>query len=289
MVNFHFLTEKEKAILYSYPFIANFLDGSLHANVFLKNLELFKNQLLEQGLNENLINFLRFSADKGIYLDSIANWRKYWKSDGYTFGASVPWHKEKEIRLFKMPEINEKVAKLVLEEYSSLIGELGLDIKILYFGSHPSMIDQVRSFIRNDGKLNSQELHMSLYDEPWRKLSLGGRQHGDIVIVSQYLAGYEGWWGGTQFTFGSSIISVPIDRQNNFAFIGNVAKHEATHMLGYGPHHDDNSAKVKGYLPVRDCLTFHRCSSRDICTKCKDAIVNYWEGIEERTKRKYFR
>ena len=82
-------------------------------------------------------------------------------------------------------------------------------------------------------------------------------------------------------------ISVPARRQTNLNFIKTVAKHETAHLLGLGYHHD--AIDVKGYSSIRDCLTFHRCTSLIICQRCRDEIIAFWEGIQERAGKRFFK
>jgi hypothetical protein len=170
-----------------------------------------------------------------------------------------------------------------------LFDELNIDIKIIYYGEDQSVNHYVSTAILPDGRINNIPLRISLLQEPWRDPLRGGKPHGDVVIIDRITSESDSWWGGTSFEYGTCFIYVPRERQKNIRFIRNVAKHEATHMLGYHLHHEDVHAHVPGYPLVVDCLAFHRCSSTNICSKCKDAILSFWIGVQKRTGRNYFK
>lgn len=281
-----FLTQNEEQILNSYGFFSNHLNQKISAKLFLENLESFRKDLVKQGINKNIINFLRFNSEPNARLSSVQNWRDYWEASGFKSGFDVLWHQNKELRLFCMPDVSISDAKKVIESYIEFIRELKLDFKIVYASFHDTTKDLVKKCTLPDGKLNSMKFHTLQSDESLRDPNRGGSQHGDVTLVNQ-LSNTKVWaWGGTQFDDGSCVIYVEGDRQKNLDFISNVAKHEAAHMFGLDPH--CNETDVVGYHSG-NCLTLKDCTSKTLCSKCKDGLIYFWKGIEQRTKRKYFK
>ena len=168
-----------------------------------------------------------------------------------------------------------------------MLNELVLDFGIIDFGIHASVVQQVNQSTYANGKLNTSNLFLIQVDEDWRKKEKGGKQHADVVIVNQLIADSASWWGGTVFQYGCMAISVPNERQNNLSFIKNVVKHETAHLLGLGYHHDE--INVIGYSSVRDCLAFHRGTSLIICKRCREAIIAFWEGVQEARGKRFFK
>ena len=132
-VNFHFLTSREISILYSYDFIKNYLNGITNDNKsFSDNLKVYWHEIISRKINENILNFLRFLSNPSERLESRNNWKEYWKSYGYTWGSTILWHQERELRLFKMPGISDNVVRAVISGYKDLMEELGLNFRIYY-------------------------------------------------------------------------------------------------------------------------------------------------------------
>ncbi|MBS3113665.1 hypothetical protein J4448_01060 [Candidatus Woesearchaeota archaeon] len=294
------LSESKKRIMLTYPFVKLFMAGNLEPSIFLDDLKSFEEDLIKKGISkqeiESIKNFaFKEATNRKVFaeinsfrqksLNSPQDWKNYWRIVGKY--DKTKWYEEKEIRVYRMPNVNASVLPIVISGIKELLDELGLDFDIRNFGTHPSIIQQVNLSTMTDGKLNTSKLFLIQFDEDWRKNEKGGKQHADVVIVNQYLADSDSFWGGTIFQYGGMAISVLNQRQRNLNFIKNVAKHETAHLLGLGYHHDQ--INVRGYPSVRDCLTFHRCSSLIICQRCRDAIVAFWEGIQEGTGKRFFK
>lgn len=284
-----FLTDNKRSIIESFPFFQDYIKGKVSPLECLRNLELFTHDLISKGFSQVDIDALKNFILRPISLKSIDNWKKWWKHQGIGTTNWVKWYFGNEIRVFKMPEVSEAVSRFVVDGYKSLIDDLNIQFEVKYFGVHPSATVPVRACIRLNNKLDAMSLHALMAQEDYRKPEKGGKPHADVIIVSQFLIDNSGWWGATSFDCGSSVISVPNERQGTLEFIKKVSKHECAHLLGYGPHHDDTNAKVIGYPEPQDCLTYHRCSSYIICQKCKDAIISFWQGIGERSQKRFFK
>ena len=142
MVNwaiYPWVKENEKRILESCPHIMEFFNPRYDKTTFLENLALFQGQLISSGINENIINFMRFSTDPRMSRISPQNWKLYWESVGYTSGSAVKWHQERELRVFKTPGIRDDVVNAVFQGYKELLEELRIDVNIVLFGEHESI------------------------------------------------------------------------------------------------------------------------------------------------------
>lgn len=282
---FTFLTQKEESILSYYWFYSKFFETKSNNQVLLDNLERFREELIKKGINRNIINFLKFQLTPKAKLESAANWKEYWEAFGFASGF-IPWYKNKEIRIFKMPDVDIRIVKVVQDSYDGFVRELNLDFKIVIDLFHKSTMELVKKNSLPNGRFDSMDFHIEISSESSRDTKYGGSQHGDITIVNQLSKDRQWAWGGTHFDFGSCIIYVENQRQQNLDFIRNVAKHEAAHMFGYRQHCDETN--VKGYTS-RNCLTLVSCTNTKLCDKCRDAIIHIWKGIEQRTNKRYFK
>ena len=258
------LSESKKRIMLSYPFIKLFMEGDLELEIFLDTLKAFERDLIKKGISKQELEQIRAFVVKELTrkktyreierfrqtsLNSPQDWKNYFKILGKYDEAK--WYEEKEIRVYRMPNVSASVLPIVISGIRELLDELHLDFDIRNFDTHPSIVQQVNQCTMTDGKLNTSKLFLIQFGEDWRKKEKGGRQHADVVIVNQFLADSEAWWGGTIYQYGSMAISVPARRQPNLNFIKNVAKHETAHLLGLGYHHDQ--INVRGYPFVKDC------------------------------------
>ena len=98
-----------------------------------------------------------------------------------------------------MPNVSASVLPIVISGIKELLDEVHLDFDIRNFDTHSSIIRQVNQATMIDGKLNTSKLFLIQFGEDWRKKEKGGKQHADVVIVNQYLADSEAWWGGQSF------------------------------------------------------------------------------------------
>lgn len=231
---------------------------------------------------------------------SVEAWRNYffneyhrWRTTGVS-NLGDPhnyplWFVGKEIRIFRMPKVDEKVVPYVRAGIEDLIHQIGLDFNVTYYGPHPSAVEQVRESIKPDGRIDGDKLSQILVSENWRRPEYGGRPHTDIYITDRFLALGDRNWGQSQFVYGYMILALPRERQESLEFIRNISKHEAGHLLGFPEHHDGDFSDVKGYSPVQDCNMLWQASTRYTCDKCADALVYFWKGIEATTGQRFFR
>lgn len=66
-------------------------------------------------------------------------------------------------------------------------------------------------------------------------------------------------------------------------FFRSVIAHEVYHLLGLNIHH--NEADVEGYGKLAECVMGHNAPSEQLCRKCRDGLLSFWEGIEHAIKK----
>lgn len=207
-------------------------------------------------------------------------------------GDDKLWGLGREIRVFRMPDVRREIVPYAISGIETLIDEIGLDINVVYYGVHSSVVDQVESAVDPRGIVDLQLLVPLLKEEPYRDPSEGGRPHADAIILDRYISYVsvdEKDWGASAFQWGSLFLALVDEegRQNDPGFIRSIAKHEAGHLLGLRPHHD--ARRVGGYAPVADCNMLYQASTLETCGKCRDAITAFWQGLEQATGQNFFR
>lgn len=229
---------------------------------------------LDNGLAQN--NLLKLSGIDGQY------------HEAYT------WVKGKEIRVFKEPQVAAKAVSPVVNSLKELVDEIGLNLHVNYYGNDAGLNRQIEQCTAVDMARKADGEYMKVLDgdllarhliaEDWRKI----KPHADVVITDKYLKLGPHNWGQSAFYEGVDIISVPGARQDSLSFLYNVSKHEGGHLLGYGQHHDSTQAQVMGYDEPRDCLMYWRASTDELCNKCKNAMVFFWESLEDGMNDSFF-
>jgi len=234
--------------------------------------------------------------------DPKAAWQKYWREafclgkvhgkDGAEYDIFDNWISGREIRVFRMPGVDERAVKPIVLGVNDLIRELGLpdfliDLRKNYFGPHESVIQQVQKATGSDRRLDAHELGYILLAEKYRDPAFGGSPHADLIITDQHIVLGNQNWGQSEFNKGYIVMSLPGERQGSSDFLRRLAKHEAGHLFGFNMHHD--SEDIAGYAEPADCNMLWRASTSSTCDKCKDALVNFWRGIEERTGEIFLR
>ncbi len=222
------------------------------------------------------------------YKKNKDGWKNFW-FDKATNSNKPDWIHGKEVRVFCMPEVDERVVPYATKGVQDLIQQIGLDFTVNYYGSDATAVQQVKESTKEDGRIDGRTLSKILIDETWRNPQCGGKPHADVIITDKYLKLGDENWGQSEFHYGYIILALPNRRQRSLGFIRNVSKHEAGHLFGFYHHDDENAIDIKGYKPVSDCNMLWQASTKDTCDKCVDALTYFWKGIEDRTGEKFFR
>lgn len=225
---------------------------------------------------------------------SIEAWRNYFYNLDHTSGGPLDepsnWIYSREVRIFKMPQVDEKVVNQVKAGIEELINQIGLDFRVNYYGIYPSVVDEVYRSLQADGSIDGMKLGEILAAGHWREPKFGERPHATAVIVDRFLYKVGDIdWGRAEYSNGYIVIALPGTRQNSLEFIGKIAKHEASRLFGFGENHDGDYTNVNGYRPVQDCNMLWQAPTRFTCDKCADALTYFWKGIEARTGQRFFR
>ncbi|MBI2140068.1 hypothetical protein HYU14_04030 [Candidatus Woesearchaeota archaeon] len=280
--------KKHHNIFFSCPFVKDYLNGKISVERFLDNILRLQDDLRGENLTYEEIDSFRAEAlGKRKHL-SLEEWKAFWRAEGFKSGNNASaWYREKTILFFRMPQVKEEVTLAAIQGFNMLIKEIGLDLQIIDGGTDAWLVSAVKKFTEGE-VLDVLGFHNHLTENSKTSTLLSNKPHGTVVAANLYSKRDRGWWGEGQFANGVSTILVKDSRQDNLPFIMNVAKHECTHLLGI-EHHDENAMLCNAYSEVNDCLAFHRSSTLALCDKCRDAILNFWQGIEEKTGIKYFK
>lgn len=237
--------------------------------------------------------------ETGYHFQSREAWKEFWRDKGLnskphelmrTDGTerTADWVIGKEIRIERTPRINPQVVPYVINGINMMLSEVGLQgFRIRDFGADPLAQAEIRAATNSDGSLNSDKLRGILALEKARDEAHGGSPHADVVIIDKPLAPGRGEvnWGETTYREGAFLLSLIGNHQNQLEFITNISIHEAGHLLGYDTHHTEY--KVRGYEDNTSCVMNWESSTRSLCNKCRDAIVAFWEGVEQRTGTRF--
>lgn len=211
------------------------------------------------------------------------------KNPEYT---AADWISGKEIRIFALPGINKKAVETVKKSIEDLVDELHLDIDVKTYNPDDSIKNPVEKCTSSNG-LDYNNLSKMLALEPYRKPEMGGKQHADVVLVDDYFDDDKMSWGDSRFSRGTTIFALGANRKNDHAFLKNVAKHEAVHLLGYNLHCDDIAVPE---LESDDCVMSYettpngnKYSSTKVCDKCFNALNYFWLGLENITGKNFIK
>ncbi len=209
-----------------------------------------------------------------------ANLQQILREDSFAKSRdSANWILSKEVRIYKLPSISSEAVKQVALGIDDLIKDISLDFSITDAGVSRTVANAVNQSAKN-ARVDPENLSRNL-------VLAKGSNYAKVVIFPQYLSGGDGDWGYSVFSRGCLFIALPDARQKDLDFLRKVSKHEAGHLFGYRTHHD--SVEVTGYNDDVDCNMLWRSSTKDLCDKCKDAIIYFWSGLEENSGEKFFK
>ncbi len=227
------------------------------------------------------------------------DWQKKWFKSGLEPFKMYDVHAGKEIRVFLMPGVDESVVKPITSGIRDLVDEIGLDLDINYYGSHYSVIEQVKECATGNGDVDFIKLGTMVGKESWRDPARGGTPHSDVIISDKLIHGGYHWWAGTMIYDAFIFFALSGERQNSLGFLRKLAKHETGHLLGLKDHHDKypfyksfrrGSLEVQlGYDDVSNCNMLFEASTSHTCEKCSDKIRFFWKGLQQSTGKQYFK
>ena len=106
-----------------------------------------------------------------------------------------------------------------------------------------------------------------------------------LIIVTSKLHSDTEKWGEADFYSGVGILSFPyvmlaqLRIENRLEHVQIIAKHVATHLLGYRIHHENSI--ISGYKDEPQCNMNDDALVLTTCAKCVKAVSSFWQGIKE--------
>ena len=195
-----------------------------------------------------------------------------WLKNQYT--ARCRWWKNREIRLFWEPDIENSTVAVVMDEIHKLCQTIGISFNLIPYGSHRSAMLQMQSVVRG-GQIDYNKLFTMAHGEDWRNENIGGREHGDIFISSRHLLNDTVSFGVASHQNGCILLSLHGNTQYHHPLVRRLARHEATHLLGLMVHCD--KFPVNGYGEHhRWCNMHYQLPSGETCPKCMAFMRHFW-------------
>ncbi len=232
---------------------------------------------------------------------SKENWQRYWQNahefhylhvedkDG-KYKRADEWVHGREIRVYKTAGVNGDVVANVLRGICEVSRNIGLlPFQTTYAGSHPAIDEMLKSATNGHGSLDGTQLGIHLISDEARNTKGIGGIHANVIITDLPLAIGKRHWGQSEFEYGYIALSLPGVRQQDLNFIRTLTMHEAGHLFGLNLHHDSKWAAVNGYPETEDCTMMWEAESPKMCGKCLDALIYLWKGIEQYSKKKFFK
>ena len=186
------------------------------------------------------------------------------------------WWKHQEIRLFWEPDIHLATVRVVIDELNLLCQAIGLQFKLIPFGSHQSAMIQLKA-VTHDNQIDYNRFFDIVVAEDWRNESIGGREHGDIFITTKHLLDDPVSLGCASYTDGCILFALHGQSQHNHTLLRRLVRHEATHLLGLGLH--CNEFPVQGYHYNDRCNMHYSLPSGETCPKCLDYLRAFWTHL----------
>ncbi len=224
---------------------------------------------------------------------SKEEWQRHWFDEGkrkimisaggkeYEGGA---WIHGKELRVFKCPHVDERVLYAAVNGINEMLEEIGLRTFIIdpaahYYGNDSGMARMAMEASGHGGL----DYH-ALGDLLVTKRAADSEQYGVVFITCRHFTEPHNW-GSSEYTKGILVMSLPGKRKENKPLIYRIAKHEAAHLLGFNEHHETRA--ISDYGDERVCLMNPQPPTRKLCGKERDALIRFWQGIEERTGERF--
>ena len=217
---------------------------------------------------------------------SVKEWKNYCFSANSSYFKNPhfrKWINKKDIYIFNFSNIRKGHIQSIKLGIQDAIKMVGLHFKIHY--SNDYTIKKVINLTNE--KIYSNELLKMVIKE--RKKN--HKDHAYIFIFNKQIESREDVIrDGEALTYvseGVMILTFDVFKSYPHSFLRRRAKHEAIHLLGLNSHHENTS--VKGYANGANCVMRYNAPTMNLCKKCKDAIVSFWNGIKYATKKQYIK
>ena len=217
-------------------------------------------------------------------LNTRFNSIKEWKD--FCFRAHEPYLRNRHFRKW----INEK--EIGISNFSNLGKN---DVKYIRLGIKDAISTARLHFkIYNNAKKAPSLENKAVKGSRLLKMAIEKRRHdkkdhADIFILNNPIeSGNATIKDGEALTYvneGVMIFSFDAFTRYSHNFLRRRARHEALHLLGLNAHHEDTN--VLGYNQDEPCVMRYNAPTSHACRKCKDALVYFWKGIENATKKQF--
>ena len=217
-----------------------------------------------------------------FHFNSVREWKDYCFKSHKLYLKNKHfknWINEKEIAIFNLSNMGNKDIKHIRLGVEDAIRTARLHFR-LYYGNGSAFRKIIGS---QNKKIDSRKLLRMVIEKRRHDKT---EQAGIIVINNPIKSSNVVIKDGEALTYvpeGVMIFSFDALKKYPRNFLKRRAKHEALHLLGLNSHHEDTI--VEGYNYGSHCTMEYNAPTGRLCGKCRDALVNFWKGLQNATKK----
>ncbi len=210
---------------------------------------------------------------------------QYWTQTS-TRGKKIPggsWTRTRTILVYGEPGVKAATVRQAAEGLSGLIAELHLSLTVRVVSAPVDACAALKdATITTTAGTAAFDLDRFIA----HRLDDRGDRFGEMVVVHAPFTDPPWAWGLTYFPCG--IAALQEDHTDY-----NLGRHEGAHLIGYDKH-DDMPLYIIGYaenpIPTnRDTLMMLLpMGSNTLSPRARDALRNFWRGLEHRHGMRYF-
>ena len=218
------------------------------------------------------------------HLYCMAQMKPVKSASGKTFKSGA-WAHAKHIVVYGAPGTDADSVESAYFGMSEMVEELGLDFKVEIVPLPKNAADSIKqSIVKNPNGTESFDFDRFAA----RRLDDRGDRFAEMVVVDCEFADPSWAFGLTSFADGICVLQQ--------SMIGNdsLGRHEGTHLLGYDKH-DDMPLYILGYrenINPQDRNTLMMLLPKEssaLSPRARDAVINFWRGMENRDGIRYFK
>ena len=211
-----------------------------------------------------------------IKFNSISEWKDYCFSTHKAYLKNKYfscWLKEKRIDIFNYTKLERDSLQDIKKSIENALRLCKGSFKVTMHNCKPNDIDFP---IKNNIMIGKDILKMV------KKSRKEGKScRASIFLVNNRVAGKNRLEFGDALTYvsdGITIFTFNPSIKYPKRFFRDEVKHEVYHLLGLNAHHEDT--EVEGYKNLASCNMEHDAPSEKLCSKCKDGLISFWEGVK---------
>lgn len=218
------------------------------------------------------------------HLYCLAQLKPVTSASGKTFKSGA-WAKSKRIVVYGAQGMDEGRIELAFVGMRDIVNELGLDFTVEIIPLPKDAEASIKaSIVRNPN--GTESFDFDAFVE--RRLDDRGDRYGEMAVVDCEFADPSWAYGLTSFADGVCVLQQPMVNDDS------LGRHEGTHLLGYDKH-DDRPFYVFGYrehlIPSErnTLMMLMPKESSALSPRARDAVSNFWKGMERMSGRKYLK